>query len=166
MTSRSLLAGPTAADDLRGVDGARRLIPKIDTRAAAHAHVTFTTLCYVGKVWDPESDDDYRVRWWLAMLGVSWLRIAIFVGFAVTFFSLLFLPANHRDGTPLTPGERAVPLVVMAIAAILVMRIDRRRQRDRRMHSDADDEGLTDDRDPNGEARPGQPPASSCLPEP
>lgn len=117
-------------------------------------------------MWDPDSDDDYRVRWWLAMLGVPWLRIAIFVGFGVTCFSLLFLPSTHRDGTPLTPGERAVPLVVMAIAAILVLRIDRRRRREQRMRSDADDQDLADDRDPNGEATPGQPPASSGSPDP
>jgi hypothetical protein len=54
----------------------------------------------------------------------------------------------------------------MAIAAILVLRIDRRRRRERRMRSDADDQDLADDRDPNGEATPGQPPASSGSPEP
>lgn len=117
-------------------------------------------------MWDPESDDDYRVRWWLAILRVPWLRIAIFVGLGVTCFSLLFLPSTHRDGTPRTPGERAVQLVVMAIVAILVLRIDRRRRRERQMRSDADDQDLADDRDRNGEATPGPPPASSGSPDP
>lgn len=119
-------------------------------------------------MWDPERDDDYRVRWWLAILGVPWLRILIFVGFGLSVFALVFLSPTHRDGTPLSPGDRALKLLFLTILALLVARIDHRRRRERAIRiaegADDDAQGLEEDREPQPRVDRAGSPSSSVEP--
>ncbi len=85
------------------------------------------------------------------MLGRPWLRALIFAGFALGFAALLFSPPVDRDGAVISAGERAIQLMLLALVVILVLRIDRARQRKAAQKALAVDDEPADDSDDDGD---------------
>ncbi len=82
------------------------------------------------------------------MLDIPWLRALIYIGFGVAALSLVVMPPRTRAGPTISLEERAIQLVLLALVASLVVRIDRRRLAARRERdAGADGESAADGED-------------------